>query len=254
MGIGHRDRTRKKSARSLLSTISGFASWAAPAAMIASVVYFGVQQPAHSQIESRKETAPFSTSTSTLTSEKPKLPKAPAQVEMPAPPPIKYFPGLEEPLVATGPVTDEEGKELDAALKAFHELPVNAPAGSDYTDFAKPLIAFVEGHPKSNWNAAIYTDLGFGYYRAGYFSKVFTMLDKAWQLGRNADNPQVRLMIDRAVGELAKMHARVGHADELEALFKDIGKRPIGGPATELIQGAHEGLADFRQNPGVAYL
>ena len=61
-------------------------------------------------------------------------------------------------------------------------------------------------------------------------------------------------MVDRAVGELAKMHARVGHDKELEALLKDIGKRPIGGPATELIQGAREGLWTFHHNPGEGYL
>jgi hypothetical protein len=31
------------------------------------------------------------------------------------------------------------------------------------------------------------------------------------------------------------MHARLRHASELEALFADIGKRPMGGPATELM-------------------
>jgi RHS repeat-associated protein len=61
-------------------------------------------------------------------------------------------------------------------------------------------------------------------------------------------------MVDRAVGELAEMHARLGHGPELEALFKDIGKRPIGGPATETIQGAHEGLWSFKVNPGESYL
>jgi RHS repeat-associated protein len=40
----------------------------------------------------------------------------------------------------------------------------------------------------------------------------------------------------------------------VEALFKDIGKRPIGGPATETIQGAREGLWKFHHNPGIAYL
>jgi hypothetical protein len=50
------------------------------------------------------------------------------------------------------------------------------------------------------------------------------------------------------------MHARVGHDKELEALFADIGKRPIGGPPTETIQGAREGLWTFHHNPGIAYL
>src|ERR1700683_1860984 len=44
----------------------------------------------------------------------------PTQVKMPIPPPIRYISGLEEALVATGPVTSEETKDLDDALAAFH--------------------------------------------------------------------------------------------------------------------------------------
>jgi RHS repeat-associated protein len=182
------------------------------------------------------------------------VPNAPAQVELPPPPPMRYMPGMEEPLVATGPVTERENKDLDAALSDFHDAPAKAGPAGDYDDYAKPLLGFVAAHPNSNWNAALYTDLGFGYYRAGYYSRTFTYLEKAWQLGRNATTPQAHLMVDRAVGELARMHARVGHDEELEALFADIGKRPITGPATELIQGAHEGLAYFHSNPGISYL
>jgi RHS repeat-associated protein len=167
---------------------------------------------------------------------------------------MRYVPGMEEPLVATGPVTEQENADLDAALAAFHDAPARAGLAGDYDDYAKPLLAFVSAHPQSNWNAALYTNIGFGYYRAGYYSRTFTYLDKAWQLGRNATTPQARLMVDRAVGELAGMHARVGHAQELEALFSDIGNRPIGGPATELIQGAHEGLWAFHHRPEIAYL
>ena len=36
------------------------------------------------------------------------VPKAPVQVELPPPPPMRYVPGMEEPLVATGPTTPQE--------------------------------------------------------------------------------------------------------------------------------------------------
>jgi YD repeat-containing protein len=218
----------------------------------------GSQEPAYSQIESTKVAAPTASATAPAapspSAQKYPTPKAPVQVEMPAPPPIKYFAGLDEPLVATGDVTEAEGKDLNAALKAFHDAPINAAAGSDYTDYAKPLIAFIEAHPKSNWNAALYLNIGLGYYRAGYYSKVFEPLEKSWQLGRDAQSAQAHMMIDRAVGELARMHARLGHATELETLLKDISKRPIGGAATELIQGAREGLWTFHHNPGLGYM
>ena len=177
--------------------------------------------------------------------------KIEAAAEVPA---MRFVPGMEEPLVATGPVTEQENKDLDAAISAFRDAPAKAGPSGDFDDYAQPLLAFIAAHPDSNWDTALYTDIGFGYYRAGYYSRVFIYLGKAWQLGRRATSPQARLMVDRAVGELARMHARVGHDKELEALFQDIGKRPIGGPATELIQGAHEGQWTFRRKPGEAFL
>jgi RHS repeat-associated protein len=229
-----------------------FLGWTTPALALAGLVYFGTHEAARSQSQSGS-TVSFSSPASTV-SPVSSLPDAPAQVKMPEPPPIKYFAGLEEPLVATGPVSEQEKQDLDTALNAFHELPAHAPAGSDFTDFAQPLLAFIDAHPGSNWNAALYMDLGFGYYRAGYFTRVYDMLAKAWQFGRSAQNPMAHIMIDRAVGELARMHARVGRADELDALLKDIGNRPIGGPATELLQGAREALWTFRNDPGKGFL
>jgi RHS repeat-associated protein len=223
-------------------------------ALLAGAAFLNLAVPdaAQSQISSKAISAPFSKSSAHLTTAR--LPKAPAQVEMPAPPPIKIFPGLFEPLVATGPVSDEEGKDLDAALKAFHDAPAKAAKGSDYDDFGKPLLAFIDTHPQSNWNAALYLNIALGYYNAGYNSRVFGYLEKSWQLGRNATTPQAHMMIDRAVSELAEMHAKLGHKKELQDVLANIGNRPIGGPATELIQGAREGLAAFLFDTKHAYL
>jgi RHS repeat-associated protein len=238
--------------RSRLRSVSTFARWAASMPLAVALGFFlGAQGPAHS--DDSAKVAPLH-AVAAAPDEKPVKPKAPVQVEMPAPPPIKYFPGLEEPLVATGQVTDEEGKDLDAALASFHDAPAKAGPNGDFDDYAKPLLAFITHNPNSNWNAALYLDLALGYYHAGYYSRTFDYLEKSWKLGRNATHPMARLMVDRAVGELARMHARLGHEKEIEALFADIGKRPMGGPATELIQGAHEGLWTFHNNPGMGYL
>src|SRR5579863_191231 len=156
-------------------------------ALISAAVFinFAIPQDAESQISSHMVSAPkFSGSTPHVTQAR--LPKAPVQVEMPAPPPMKIVPGMEEILVATGPVTDEESKDLDAAIKEFHDSPAKVGQGGDFTDFSKPLLAFIAAHPKSNWNAALHTNLGFGFYRDGYYSRVFTEFEQAWQLGRNA--------------------------------------------------------------------
>jgi RHS repeat-associated protein len=179
---------------------------------------------------------------------------APVQVQMPSPPSMRYAPGMEEPLVATGPVTDQENKDLDLALATFHDAPAKAGRRGDYDDYAQPLLAFIAAHPDSNWNAALNLNLGLGYYHSAYYSLTFDYFEKAWQLGRNATTPQARSMVDRAVAELAEMHARLGHAKELESLFADIGDRPIGGSAVQMIEGAREGLGAFHSHPEFSYL
>ena len=117
-------RAENKGGRGRRVFIPFLARWVSPVFAIAIGFYLGAQGPAYSQIESHKISVPaFSGSSSHSSSTTPLIPKAPQQVEMPAPPPIKIFPGLEEPLVATGPVTEDENKDLDTALKSFHDAP-----------------------------------------------------------------------------------------------------------------------------------
>jgi len=109
--------------------------------------------------------------------------------------PIKYLAGLEEPLVATGPVTEEEGRDLDIALASFHNAPLQATPGSDYSDYAKPCllssrcIRTQTGTPPSTQtsDSAITTRL---------LQPHIRRVEKAWQLGRDATTPQARLMVD----------------------------------------------------------
>ena len=50
------------------------------------------------------------------------------------------------------------------------------------------------------------------------------------------------MIVDRAVGELALLEASLAQYDQLAALFKEIGDRPISGSATEFVQVAREQL------------
>lgn len=219
--------------------------------LLAAIVFINlaIPQEALSQISSRTVTVPFSSHAT-----QGRQPRAPQQVAMPAPPPMRVVPGMEEVLVATGPVTDQESSDLDAVLQAFHNAPVKAGKNGDFTDFSKPILAFIASHPKSNWNAALHTNLGYGYFHDGYYSHAFTEFEQAWQLGRNATSPQAHILIDRAVGELAMMHSRVGHKDELDRVLADIGNRPIGGPATETLSIARKAQKSFRKTPEISFL
>lgn len=101
---------------------------------------------------------------------------------------------------------------------------------------------------------ALLTNLGLAYYHYGYFSRAIDAWEQAWAQGRSVTDPAIRPLVDRAVGELIRMHARLGHADRLAALFEEVGERTVTGPATEALAGAKEGLWQMRNNPGVAYL
>ena len=108
-------------------------------------------------------------------------------------------------------------------------------------DDLSALYGFLNEHPHSVWRVALLTDMGLLNYHYGYFSRAISDWEEAWKQGRNVTAPNAKPLVDRAVGELARMHARLGHADRLEALFKELGDRTISGPATEAIQGAREG-------------
>jgi hypothetical protein len=99
----------------------------------------------------------------------PKLFAAAPAAGLPQLPAIRYVPGLEEPLVPTGPAARQDDQDLDAAIAAFRH-PATAPRG--FADSAKPFIAFLAKHPGSPWRMAVQTDLGIGYYHAGYFSRI----------------------------------------------------------------------------------
>jgi RHS repeat-associated protein len=237
----HRHSDSFSSAAPRLAIVAGFA--------LASL--FGATQPGIAQFEGTVQ----SKLTRVASNDHIAVPKAPEQVELPAAPPIKYVPGLAEPLVAMGPVTEQENDDLDRALNEFRRAPAGAGKEGDFSDYAKPLLGYIDAHPKSAWNVALLINIGLGYNHAGYFTQAFDYLDKGWQGGREAaTTPEARLLVDRAVGEVARIHARLGHDKELESLLAEIHDRPIGGPATELIQSARESLWMFRNNPEISFL
>jgi RHS repeat-associated protein len=165
--------------------------------------------------------------------------------------PMRIVPGLDEPLIATAAAPPDEQRALDRAIRDFRKP---LPPQADFAQRAKPLEAFLAAHRESAWRMSILTDLGIGYYRDGYLTRATDDWKRAWEAGREARNPQAKALADRAVSELARMHARLGHAPELDTLFADVGDRPVTGPATEMMTGAHEGLWLFKHDWGTAYL
>jgi hypothetical protein len=167
------------------------------------------------------------------------LPPTPIQA---APIPV---PGFPEPLIAIGPVSAEDARALEDFLA--RQPSRTAP---DLAAF-QPFLA---AHPHSPYRLAMLTDLGLTAYRQGAFSKAIAFLESAFQEGRTSQ-PQTftqKLLIDRAAGELLRMHARLGHMARLETLLGELGSVPLAGIGAEYAQGAREGLWHMRHDPGVA--
>lgn len=156
--------------------------------------------------------------------------------------------GFAEPFVATKDTSSTEDQAVLAAIKGHQ-------ARKSVDDY-QALTGFLEKYPDSGWSLAVSTNLGWIYYQSGRFSKAIDIWERAWQLGKAVkdDNPKAKALADRALGELFRMHARIGHKDRLAALFTDMGKRPVSGSATEYVAGAKEGLWLMQNKPSVAYL
>jgi RHS repeat-associated protein len=153
---------------------------------------------------------------------------------------------FEEALVATAPTSRREDDALGDALESYR----NRKWVDDFT----AIRGFLSDHPRSGWRTALLTNLGLAYYHYGYFSDAIDAWQEAWKSGQHVTEPRAKALVDRAVGELIRMHARIGHADQVEELLKSVAPRHVSGPATEAVAGAKEGLWMMRHDPGVSYL
>ncbi len=160
--------------------------------------------------------------------------------------PIALRSPFEEPLISTSPTLPEEDESLQNALRRYGEQ----KEPDDLHVFQEFLASF----PQSGWKVALLTNLGLAYYHYGYFSKAIDSWEGAWQAGQSLTEPRAKALVDRAFGELIRMHARLGHAEQLAVLVTQLGKRGVTGPATEALDGAKQGLWTMENDPGVAYL
>jgi hypothetical protein len=151
-----------------------------------------------------------------------------------------------EPLIATGVTTAAEDQELLQAVRAYE----HRAAPDDFTS----LTGFLSAHPQSAWRVALLTNLGLSYLHYGYFSRALDAWEAAWRDGKDLTERKPRALVDRAVGELVLLHARLGHVEQVAAVLDEIGDRPVSGPATEAVQIARETLWVMRTDPKHLFL
>jgi RHS repeat-associated protein len=153
---------------------------------------------------------------------------------------------FDEPLIPTGgQPSQEENNALAQALMAF----ANRTNGDDFS----ALTTYLQSSPNQHWYGSVLFCLGSEYYNTGFYSKAIDAWDEAWEWLQNETGDTGVRLADRAVGELAKMHARIGDADALQNIFEEIGNRTISGSAGQLIAGAKQALWLMRNRPEIAY-
>lgn len=155
---------------------------------------------------------------------------------------------LPEALVPVkSPPTVQEKAKLAATLEQFSKRSV--------PEDVSVLTGYLETTPESPWRVAVLTNLGLLHYNAARFSQAIATFNQAWQEGKNIQGlGQDKALVDGALGELVRMHARLGHKEELQKILDEIKGRPLIGSATEHVAGAKEGLWMMKNTPGIAYL
>ena len=157
---------------------------------------------------------------------------------------------LEELIVPMGSTSPnaEENQLLATALMSAQKSRVATGAA----DIAL-LEQFAQRFPQSAWRPALLTNLGLEYYRRGSFSKALDAWQRAWDLGKSATDPQPAAVVNRAVAELAKMHARLGQMSDLERIFAEIGNRPMSGSPAETIAHTRDALSNMKTRPEISF-
>lgn len=153
---------------------------------------------------------------------------------------------FEEPLVKVAATSTAEDDALLGVINAYNKR-------TDLADLSA-LTAFLAAYPKSGWSPALWTNLGLTYFHNGYFSRALDAWRKAWVGGKDATDPSARALVDRAVGELARLTAALGRNDDLANLLKEVEGRNVSGPATESIQVATETLQRSKKDPRHLYI
>jgi RHS repeat-associated protein len=181
-------------------------------------------------------------------SDAPRFSAAPTDAEITA---AKIF---DEPLMRIKIAGDDADAATRRAENAALAAAVARYKRAEDPEAVAPFADFLTDHPASEWRVSLLVNLGLTYRRTGYFSQALESFETARALGKNAAAPAARAIVDRAVGELAELAARLGRYDRLETLFAEIGARPIDGSPKQKVEGAKSALWLMRHEPGESFL
>jgi len=121
------------------------------------------------------------------------------------------------------------------------------------TDDCSSLAEFAANHPQSRWTASLLLHLGVEYYNYGYFSKALDAWERSWAQFQESAYPLAKPQADRALGELARMYARIGRTGQLSDLLETVKNRDVGGPGAQLVHSTQQALWIMLNKPDYAF-
>jgi RHS repeat-associated protein len=151
-----------------------------------------------------------------------------------------------EPLIAMAATTPTEDRALALALADYEQR--------RGVDDQSALTGFLARFPDSGWRVPLLVNLGLEYKHYGYLSRALDAFDEAWREGKSASGKFQKPLVDRAVGELALLHAQLGHVEPVKALLAEIANRPVANPGGEWLQMARETLWVMENDPKHLFL
>ncbi|MCB1124115.1 MAG: hypothetical protein KJT03_21370, partial [Verrucomicrobiae bacterium] len=156
---------------------------------------------------------------------------------------------FQEALRPLGTPTDAENAALARALNSIQEARTQVSPSDYATVELSGLERFLQAYPRSAWRIALYTNLGIESYQRGRFSRALRYWRAAWDGGKASDDRGIKPLVDRALGELARMYARLGMMPEIESLVREAGDRTLTGAPQEMFSSARQGLWQMQHEP-----
>ena len=147
-----------------------------------------------------------------------------------------------EPLVAAGP----GATALPLVLQTALEVERKAEEASRF----HAIDRYLEHHPDSPWAHSLLLNTALAQIHAGYFSSAIARLERAYRMREQLpEDVRVKAQADRVLGELLRLHARIGHAARLRELLQNPATRNLSGAASEWLTLAQEALWELENHP-----
>jgi hypothetical protein len=150
------------------------------------------------------------------------------------------------PIVSLGTnIAPGENAALAAALVAYRN---RADA-----DDASALENFLLAYPNSPRLLSLSVNLAGHYRRTSQFSRAMDTLEQVWAAGKGVTDPQVRQVVDQAVGERARLLIMFGRMDELKQLLGELQGRELHGVGAVLVSDAKLAVWQMENRPQMTF-